>query len=153
MKKSLLILLSLLIAPPAMAQASVALENEIMIERVVVEDGKREVKVEVPKVVVPGDRLVFIISYKNQGAQPATDFVVTNPLPPSVTFDSVEGSEAVVSVDGGKTYGALAALQVKQADGSERAAVPADVTHIRWAFKQAIPAGAAGTLRFKGVVK
>ena len=153
MKKPLLIFLSMLFAAPAVAQNNVSLESEIMIERMVEKDGKREVTVEVPKVVVPGDRLVFIISYKNQAGTPATDFVVTNPLPPAVTFDSVEGSQAVVSVDGGKTYGQLAALKVSQADGTERAALPADVTHIRWAFSEAIPAGAAGTLRFKGVVK
>lgn len=155
MKKSLFVFLSVLLAVPAAAaaQSNVSLESEIMIERVVVEDGKREVKVEVPKVVVPGDRLVFVISYQNQGAAPATDFVVTNPLPPSVTFEAAEGDEAVVSVDGGKSYGQLAALKVKQPDGTDRDALPADVTHIRWAFARPIPAGAAGTLRFKGVVK
>ena len=62
-------------------------------------------------VVTPGDKLVFVLSYRNDGAAPATGFVVTNPIPTSVAFAGGESAGAIVSVDGGKSWGALAALQ------------------------------------------
>ena len=58
-----------------------------------------------------------------------------------------------MSVDGGKSWGQLASLRIANADGTSRAAQPADVTHIRWAFAQPIGAGNAGELSFRGVVK
>jgi hypothetical protein len=42
---------------------------------------------------------------------------------------------------------------VVAADGTSRAAVPADVTHIRWSFSQPIAAGSGGELSFRGVVE
>ncbi len=38
-------------------------------------------------------------------------------------------------------------------DGTRRAAQPADVTHVRWAFQKPIPVGGTGKLMFRGVVK
>ena len=94
-----------------------------------------------------------MLSYRNNGAAPASDFVVSNPIPDSVGFDGTESPGAVYSVDGGRNWGALAALTVRNADGSSRPAALADVTHVRWRFAQAIPAGGGGQLRFRGVVK
>ena len=37
--------------------------------------------------------------------------------------------------------------------GTRRAAQPADVTHVRWAFQKPIPVGGTGKLMFRGVVK
>lgn len=149
----LIFFLAMLVSTPALASASVSLVSEVFVERVVEKDGKRVVALEAPKVVVPGDRLLVVLSYKNGGAQPATDFIVTNPIPQSVAYESAEGQGAQVSVDGGKNWGQLAALKIRQADGTDRAAVGADVTHIRWTFPQAIPSGQAGKLSFRGIVK
>jgi len=151
----LLIAIAALLAPAAaMAANSVTLESKAFVERTTTDaDGKTKVVLEDPKLVVPGDRLVFVLSYKNTGAQPAADFVVTNPIPQAVAYTGTEGSPAIVSVDGGKSWGPLASLKISQADGSLRDAQPADVTHVRWSFAKAIPAGQAGQLSFHGVVK
>jgi uncharacterized repeat protein (TIGR01451 family) len=143
-------------AAPALAaaQQNVQLTSNMMVERVTkTADGKEQRKLEEPESVVPGDVIVFQISYKNAGSDAATEFVVTNPLPTAITFAGGESNGADLSVDGGQNWGQLANLQVKQADGTMRAAQPADVTHIRWAFSQPIPAGQSGQLSFKGVVK
>jgi uncharacterized repeat protein (TIGR01451 family) len=136
-----------------MAAQEVSLSSEVFVEKTV-KDAKgvaRTVRA-APAVVTPGDKLVFVLSYKNQSGQPATGFTVTNPVPGAVAFSASEsGSE--VSVDGGKSWGQLPALKVAQPDGTSRAAAPADVTHIRWNFKQPIAAGGAGQLSFRGVVK
>lgn len=150
----LLALLALLAPVSAWAADDVSLASEVFVETVKQDaQGKETVVLTPPKVVVPGDKLVFTLSYKNMGGQPATGFVVTNPIPEAIAFEGGESAGAVVSVDGGTNWGTLTALKVKQADGTERAAVPADVTHIRWTFTQAIPAGQSGKLNFRGVVK
>ena len=152
--KILLSFLALIAPAAAMAASDVSLDSDVFVERVKQDaSGKSSTVLEPPKVVTPGDKLVFVLAYKNGGAKPATDFVVTNPIPAAVAFAGTEGDGALVSVDGGKSWGALATLKVKQADGKLRPALPADVTHVRWSFAKAIAAGAGGKLSFRGIVK
>ena len=144
-----------LIAPAttAVAADNVSLTSKVLVERVKPGADGRPVTVrEEPGVVTPGDRLVFVLSYRNKGAEPATGFTLTNPIPPSVAFAGSDDSSAAVSVDGGKSWGTLASLKVVQADGTGRPAVAADVTHIRWSLSQPIAAGSRGELSFRGVV-
>ncbi|HEY5722499.1 MAG TPA: hypothetical protein VIT45_09270 [Allosphingosinicella sp.] len=152
--KMYLALLALAAPSAAWAADSVSLTSEVLVEYVKQQaDGSSRVVREEPKVVTPGDKLVFLLSYRNGGAQPAGGFVVTNPIPPEVAFSGGESEGAIVSVDGGKSWGPLPSLKVANADGSVRPATPDDVTHIRWSFAQPIEAGRAGQLSFRGVVK
>ena len=149
-----LLFLLALVSAPALAQGQVDLTSHVALERTVKDaSGKASVKLEEPSKVVPGDKLLFEIHYANASGKPADNFVVTNPIPSAVAFAGDETPGADVSVDGGKTFAALTALTVKQADGSSRPAAPADVTHIRWKFSKPVPAGAADTLRFHATVK
>lgn len=150
----LLFLLAFLLPVPALAQSQVALTSEIFVERTTTDaNGRQNVSLETPGVVTPGDPLVFVLHYRNNAASPATDFEVTNPIPDSVSYVSSESAGSVLSVDGGRTWGALSALSVRNADGTSRPATAADVTHVRWRIAQPIPAGGQGELRFRGVVK
>ncbi len=152
--KHLFALLALLAPMTAHAANDVALTSSVFVEKSVPQaDGKTRLILEEPRVVVPGDRLVFVLAYKNMGRKPATDFVVTNPLPGAVAFQGTGDVGAIVSIDGGRAWGTLAALKVRKADGSIRAAYPEDVTHVRWAMKAPIPVGAAGKLSFRGVIR
>jgi uncharacterized repeat protein (TIGR01451 family) len=152
--KILLTLLALLAPVAAHAANEVSLTSSVFVEKTVPQaDGRTRLVLEEPKVVVPGDKLVFVLNYRNQGAKPATDFVVTNPMPGAVAYQGTPDVGAIVSVDGGKSWGAMAALKVRKADGTVRAAYPEDVTHVRWAMKAPIPVGAAGKLSFRGVVR
>ena len=151
--KALLFLLAL-IAPAVAAANDVALSSKVFVERIKIDAaGKRSTVLEPPSMVTPGDRLLFVLSWQNGGARPAADFVVTNPIPSAVSYAGAESDGAVVSVDGGKNWGALATLKVGQPDGTMRAAVPADVTHVRWSFTKPIEAGATGKLSFRGIVR
>lgn len=152
--KLILAILALIGASAAPAQNAVTLANTVFVERVHVDpQGRRTTTLEPPAVVTPGDRLVFVLTYRNGGQQPATGFVVTNPIPQAVVFERVEGEPAMVSVDGGRTWGALATLTVAQPDGSRRPAVAGDVTHLRWSFSRAIAVGEEGRLSFRGTVR
>ena len=153
--KYLLPLLALVTATAARAAPSdVTLTNQVFVEHVRVDaQGHRNVTLDPPQVVTPGDHLLFVLTYRNGGAEPATGFAVTNPIPSAVAFERSDDASAVVSVDGGQSWGPLASLTVAQPDGSRRPAVAADVTHVRWAFSQPIPAGGQGRLSFRGIVK
>ena len=149
-----LALFALLAPAAAIAADNVSLTSKVLVERVKAgADGKPVTVREEPGVVTPGDKLVFVLGYRNSRPEPATSFTLTNPIPPSVAFTGTDDASAVVSVDGGKSWGALASLKVVQADGTSRAAVPADVTHIRWSFDRPIAAGGGGELSFRGVVE
>jgi hypothetical protein len=149
-----LALFALLAPVAANAADNVTLTSKVLVERTKAgPDGKTVTVREEPGVVTPGDRLVVVLSYRNGSAQPATGFTLTNPIPASVAFTGTDDKTATVSVDGGKTWGALASLKVVAADGTSRPAVAADVTHIRWSFGQPIAAGSGGELSFRGVVE
>jgi uncharacterized repeat protein (TIGR01451 family) len=143
-----------LIAPAAaLAAEAVTINSSAYVERTVQDSsGKARTVLEAPKVVTPGDRVLFVLTYKNGGTQPATGFIINTPLPAAITYEGTEGVQPIVSIDGGKSWGTLAMLKVAQADGTVRPATPADVTHLRWTFA-AIPPGQGGKLSFRGVVK
>jgi uncharacterized repeat protein (TIGR01451 family) len=151
----LILALTLALIPAAAAAASqVTLTSHIALVRTTAgPNGKAVVSYEEPKLVTPGDRLLFTLDYSNVSAKAADNFVVTDPIPQGVAFMGHESSGAQVSVDGGKTFGPLASLKVADPSGSARQALPADVTHVRWSFTRPIAAGEHGELRFEAVVK
>jgi uncharacterized repeat protein (TIGR01451 family) len=152
--KILLALLALLAPAAAQAADSVSLVSRVLVERVeTTPEGRDVITRREPDVVTPGDRLVFVLSYRNDGSEPATSFVLTNPVPASVTFAGTDDRSAVVSVDGGNTWGPLGSLSITQTDGAVRPAEVADVTHVRWSLAEPVPTGGAGELSFRGVVK
>ena len=152
------------------AKQNVTLASMVQIERDEVDaKGKTVTKLFTPNdvSVVPGDKLIFTLSYKNIGSTPAANFVATNPMPGPVTFTSANEDWAEVSVDGGKNWGKLVSLTVNEkkaaapsegnsetvAQSTSRSARASDVTHVRWVFPQDIKAGKSGTLSFRGSVK
>lgn len=142
------------IAASATAANDVSLSSEMLVERSIrTANGTTRIVLERPDSVPPGAKLFFTLTYSNRGRAPATNFVVTNPIPSGVAFESTSDAQAVVSVDGGKTWGALVALRVRAADGTWRAARPAEVTHIRWTLMAPIPVGGSGKFNFRGVVR
>lgn len=137
----------------AFAQSSdVQLQGDVKLEKTVVENGTSRKVLSEPTVVVPGDRLIFTTRYVNGGRQAVTDFVITNPLPDQVTLAPDNTETLTVSVDGGKTWGHLSALRVPDGAGGMRAAVPADVTHIRWTIATIAPGG-TGKVGYSAIVR
>jgi uncharacterized repeat protein (TIGR01451 family) len=149
----ILALFALSVPATALAANDVALTSAMFVERTIPQPGgPAKITLEQPKSVPPGAKLVFVLSYRNQGKNAAANFVVTNPIPDGVAFDSTPDAGASYSVDGGKTFGLLTTLRVP-ANGTTRAALPDDVTHIRWVLKMPIPVGGTGKLSFRGSVR
>lgn len=154
MRKLLLITSLLAASVPAVAADNVSLKSDVFVSRQVKDDAGRTTTVLAPpKMVTPGDRLVFVLDYRNAGTTPATDFTVTNPIPGAVAYADGASAGAQVSIDGGKSWGGLPTLTIAAADGKRRAATPADVTHIRWTLARPIPVGGGGKLQFNGIVR
>lgn len=150
----LLLLIAAFLLPGIAHARDVTLKSEVFVERVTTDaDGKTVVTLGAPDIVTPGDALVFQLNYRNDGPLPATGLVLTNPIPGSVAFVATEDASAQLSVDGGKTWGVLASLQVAGPDGNARPATVADVTHIRWVLTEPISGGAGGKLSFRAKVK
>lgn len=139
-------------APANSAASPVSLKGDVKLEKTVTENGVSSIQLLEPKVVVPGDRLLFTTRYQNDGAAAVTNFVVTNPLPSAVVLAGDAAANTEVSVDGGKTWGVLGALKVSDGQGGQRAAATGDVTHVRWTIAQIAP-GASGEVEYHAIVR
>ena len=125
-------------------------------EEVVVDDaGERRTRLVDADTVIPGERVVYTITFRNIGAEPADNVVITNPISQALTY--IDGSAfgpgmaIEFSVDGGVTYAAAADLVVSEA-GVDRPARPDDFTHVRWVMQTELAAGAQGMARFAAVL-
>lgn len=147
-----------LLVTPVFAMAALELTTEAFHEvEVVNKDGRKDVKREPLRNAVPGQEVIYVITYRNSGSKPAEKVVINNPVPPELVFraGSAEGAgtSSVVSVDGGKSFGVLSALRLAGADGKQRAAEAKDVTHVRWTVLAPVRAGAQGKVMFRAMLK
>ena len=150
---NLLSAFALLAAPAAMAaRGQVTLKGDVKLEKTVTVDGQPRLVLDDPKVVVPGDRLLFSTGYANAGGEAVSNLVVTNPVPPAVVVAEDSAAALQVSVDGGRSFGSLASLEVRDAAGTARRAAAADITHIRWTIATIAP-GASGAVADHGIVR
>lgn len=116
------------------------------------ENGNEKVELVDVGVTVPGDRLMFIIEYSNDGTEAATNFVITNSVHQAVRLAPEADAALVVSVDGGDAWGVLEALSVVEEDGTVRKATQSDVTHVRWTLASIKP-GEGGRVSFPAIIR
>jgi uncharacterized repeat protein (TIGR01451 family) len=135
------------------ASSPVALKGDVMAEKIITApDGSETREMVPPTTIVPGDRLIFGTDYSNSGSEAVQNFTVTNPLPTAVRLAPDADPALDVSVDGGKTWGALSALSITNSDGTTRPAAHADVTHIRWVLASIAP-GSTGRLTYPAIIR
>lgn len=139
----------------APALSAEQLELTMVAEKeVTVRDDTGETRVERvrPDLVVPGEEVIYTISYANPLAEPADNVVITNPLPEHMTYSAgtAEGvdTEILFSVDGSR-FDRPGALTVRVEDGTERPATVEDYTHIRWLLKASVLPGATGQVSYR----
>ena len=107
---------------------------------------------------IPGDELVYTITFTNNGAKAvdAGSVVVTNPIPaeleylPGTAFGA--GTTVSFSTDGGKTFAEPNRLTAV-VDGATVAAPVTAYTTIRWTFAPALAPGASSTVSFHARLK
>ena len=141
------------------ATAALAQEGKVQLQTVVAKeqrtiDDTGEVSIELvdAEEIVPGDVVLYTVTYRNVSDQSVENITVTNPIPPQLTYvpDSSfsPGADVQYSVDGGATWGDLAELVVADGD-ARRAATADDLTHIRWRLSGELAPGTQGFARFR----
>ncbi|MBU0825404.1 MAG: DUF11 domain-containing protein [Alphaproteobacteria bacterium] len=141
---------------PAAAQGTGVLTNKVELEKSgpVIDGREGEKTYTTPDVVVPGDRIRLTLTFTNNAAAPAAGVNLTNPIPQALVFDGTNDTSGfALSVDGGKTFGALAALTIAVTGVAPRPAAAPDVTHVRWVWPDAVPAGQSRSVAFFGRVR
>ena len=140
-------------------RADVKIDSKIMVERTETSESGETITALVDPAsvkVIPGDKLLFVNTYRNTGQTAVTGFVVNNPVHAAVALIEVSEDWALVSVDGGRNFGKLSELSVTETAEPEqttRPAIASDVTHVRWVLAAPIAPGGSGDLRFRGIVK
>jgi hypothetical protein len=101
------------------------------------------------------DQLIVSVRFTNATGAVVDTVRITSPIPGDLKYvagsASGPGSEALFSVDNGRTFGRPAELTLPAPDGGARVADAADYTHVRWVFSQPLDAGASGVARFRAV--
>ena len=139
------------IAAPISVQTVAELE-----QRFVDATGEAQTRLVPADAVVPGDQVIYTVTFTNTGNEPAQQIVITDPVPEQMRY--VDGSafgpgtDITFSIDGGNSFAAAAQLVVRDAQGRERPARASDFTHIRWGFRHVLAPGERGYARFKAVL-
>lgn len=103
----------LFLAAPLQAQTTpVAIESAVFVERT--EGAARTVRE--TDAFRRGERVVTVLHWQ----APRGTYTVTSPVPPRLQFEDSSSDKVDVSVDGGRSYRALAQVR------------PEAVTHLRW---------------------
>jgi len=101
------------------------------------------------------DQVIMSVAFTNTTAQVVDAVRITSAIPADVRYVAGSatgpGSQALFSVDQGRTFGRPGELTVVDADGAARAAEAADYTHVRWVLDGPLDAGATGVARFRAV--
>ena len=153
--RSIIAVTMALTAVPAAAAAPLEVTSRALVEqRVRAPDGTVSVTLVKVGKVVPGDRVQFVLAFRNTGKQPIADLVLANPVPKGIAYRGPGAGTPTpeVSVDG-KTFAPLARLAVRGGDGRPRPAGNDDVTVVRWRLSAPLAAGAQGQFAFQGVLK
>lgn len=105
-----------------------------------------------PADVRSGDRLIFLIRYRNRGAMPLPGYDFVAPVPPGVRilpdrFDTVR-----ISADGGRSW--TRPDSPLRLDAHRRLRPAGDVapTHVRLRLDRRIAPGEAGTVAYRGLL-
>ena len=144
------------VALHAQEQGHLNVTTTVQKEEVTLTDtGEREVRLVEASSVVPGDSVIYTITFRYISAEPAENVVITNPVPENLTYidGSAFGPGTVIefSVDGGQTYGAADDLMVPD-NGGVRAASAKDFTHLRWVMQNELAAGSQAYASFRAVL-
>ena len=110
-----------------------------------------------PGIVLPGDVMMYVISFENIGSDLAEGIVINNPMPNNSKYrmDSAVGKNTTItfSVDSGKNFGNPDDLVVEDKNGKEWKAKSESYTHIRWIYNKPLAPGEKSEVSFKTQIK
>lgn len=139
------------IAAPAFGQSAVALSSAVFVERLShTGDGRVERLVEPATRLTSGDTVVLMVEWH---ARPESKgFEVSSPVPATLAFQGSSRDGEQVSVDGGRRWGTLGTLTIRDGYGM-RLAAPEDVTNVRWPVSAREAAQGNGRITYSAIVR
>ncbi|MCH8896011.1 MAG: DUF11 domain-containing protein [Proteobacteria bacterium] len=153
---SFVLLALFLTSSVATAQETGAIQIQTSADVEIIEtdaSGETVTRLEPASKVVPGDIVIYTVSFSNTGSEPAENVVITNPVPRHMEYvDGTAfgpGADISFSIDGGQSWGTPEELVVTAADGTQRPAQASDYTDIRWILRNELQPGAQGFARFR----
>ena len=155
--KILMSLILILMAFAAVAQGHLDVQTTVQKQETFVnEAGEAEQRLVAADVVVPGERVIYTITFTNISDESAEKVVITNPIAEGLVYIDGSafgpGTDITFSVDDGNSFAAAGDLTVTE-DGESRPAVAEDFTHIRWVMRNVLAAGAQGSVRFAAILE
>ena len=144
-------LASCALAGPALGQTAVALNSAVYVEHLGHSgDGRVERYVEPATRLTSGDTVVLMVEWR---ARPGgKGFEVTSPIPPTLAYDASSHDGEQVSVDGGRHWGTLGTLTMRDREGV-RLVSPDDVTDVRWSISPREAAQGSGRITYSAIVR
>ncbi len=155
--KILTSLILTLMAFTAIAQGHLDVQTTVQKEETFVnEAGESEKRLVAADIVVPGERVIYTITFTNISDESADNVVITNPIAEGLVYVNGSvfgpGTDITFSVDDGASFAAAGDLTVTE-NGESRPAEAKDFTHIRWVMRSDLAAGAQGTARFAAILE
>ncbi|MCW8923707.1 MAG: hypothetical protein OQK69_08775 [Gammaproteobacteria bacterium] len=152
-------ILTFLFSGSALSQdGKIVLTNKVF-KQVIKKDkqGKTTYEYIEPGTALPGDVMMYVISFENIGTDPAEGIVINDPVPNNSKYrvGSAAGKNTKItfSIDGGNVFGDPDELVVKDKDGKEWKAKPESYTHIRWIYNKPLAPGEKAEVSFKTKIK
>ncbi|MXO90093.1 hypothetical protein [Pontixanthobacter aquaemixtae] len=97
-----------------------------------------------------GDRVILLVKWNSNSAN--TGFTVSSAVPRELAFERSSVLSQAVSIDGGRNWGVLGQLVIRDKHG-ERIAAVEDVTHLRWKIPASRAAQGSGTITYSAIVR
>lgn len=153
--KYVVMILGLFISAAVLAQDSgqlnvkTTVQKELLVEK---DNGEIERQLVAADSVVPGDNVIYTITFTNIGTEATENVVIVNPIAENLSY--IEGSafgpgtKIEFSADGGESFAAAEELMVASSEG-QRPATIEDYTHLRWTLLNDLAAGAQGMAQFR----
>lgn len=130
------------------AQTNVQLTRSVFVERFSASGTDRSL--EPADNLRKGDSIVLMVGWKSGGE--ASAFTVSSPLPKTLYYQRSSNDAQVVSVDGGKSWGRIGTLEIRDQAG-KRLASAEDVTHLRWRISARRAARGSGRVTYSAIVR
>ena len=131
----------------AHANSGVKLSRAVFVERVA-DNGQREIAP--ARQFRKGDTVILMVEWN--GARAKDAFTVSSPIPPSLSFKRSSLPAQSVSVDGGRKWGLIGNLRIRDEFG-ERMATVEDVTHLRWQIAPGDAGQKNGRITYSAIVR
>ena len=107
--------------------------------------------------VIPGDKVVYTITFSNSGEQTANNITIVDPIPAEMRYlDGTAmgpGTEITFSANNGQSYASADKVFVTDDDGARRVATAAEYTHIRWVLRNPMEPSTQAFARFKAELR